>query len=404
MKNIRKTMKQAFFMLLNLIVYPLSKLYPRSPKVWVFGAADNEFSGNPKYLFLWVSENRPDIEAVWISGNRNTCGAIRANGYHAHPRWSLGGILTALRARVYFFGHFSEDVNLPFSGGATLVNLWHGVGLKAVNLGLPQGRAHRVQKFANSLTGHLKYLKYLIRPDYIVTTSDFMQKHFMSQFMAKADQCPKLGYPRMDCAVEPRLSLASERIDHSLGFKWNKPEHSRIYIYVPTSRDSGRDFLTQAIPDVERLSAALARRNAILYVKPHPRTLAPPGFKNAHNIRMWPAGIDFQTYLHEFDILITDYSSVLYDYLATGAKGAILYTFDMDEYLSVDRGLLYPFEENTAGARARDFEELCFLLEHGVPDDEDTRLQTEEVRRKFWGGSPSPASPAVVNFVESHLH
>ncbi|WP_332765899.1 CDP-glycerol glycerophosphotransferase family protein [Phenylobacterium sp.] len=404
MNDIRRRMRHMFFMLLNLIAYPLSRLYPRSRKVWVFGAADNEFTGNPKYLFLWVSESRPDIQAVWISGNRKTCQAIRENGYRACHRWSLKGILAAVRAKVYFFGHYSEDVNLPFSGGATLVNLWHGVGLKAVNLGLPQGRTSSVQKFANSLTGYLRHLKYLIRPDYIVTTSDFMQKHFMSQFLAKADQCPKLGYPRLDCVVVPKLGLASEKIDRSLGFKWNKSEHSDIYIYVPTSRDSGRDFLDAAIPDVERLSTALAKRNAVLYIKPHPRTLVPSNFKNADNIRMWPAGIDFQTYLHEFDVLITDYSSVLYDYLATGAKGAILYTFDMEEYLSVDRGLLYPFEENTAGARARDFQELCFLLEHGVPDNENTRQQIEEIRDKFWGGSPSPASPAVVKFVEANLH
>ena len=171
---------------------------------------------------------------------------------------------------------------------------------------------------------------------------------------------------------------------------------------MPTFRDSKRDFLARAIPDLTRLSTVLAGRKALLYVKPHPRSRA--GFPSEHdNIRLWPDAIDPSTYLPEFTGLITDYSSILYDYLFLRENGAIVYMFDFYEYIANDRSLLYPFEENIAGIRVSTFDALCDTLRTGSALYPIAHEELTHIRDRFWGGSPSPASPAIVAYVESRL-
>lgn len=388
-------------LLLNLFLYPLSALAPRSRRHWVFGYLNNKFLGNPKYLFLWMAMNRPDLHVSWITGSEETRRMLTANGFHAYRRWSPAGIWAALRAKVYVFGHEASSVNLQLSKGAFLVNLWHGVGPKGVKYGYKGGGTSSVPTKDGVLT-RARALAHVLPPDVLVTTSDFMQEHYARQFRMTTAHCPQLGYPRLDCSADPRLMKVIRKLDQAEGFAFNPDRFDEVYIYLPTFRDTQRPFMEQALPDYVRLSQVLAARNALLWIKPHIWTewRFPPGHDN---IRRWPEKIDFNPYLSEFTGLITDYSSVLYDYLHERPTGAILYTFDYEEYLSRDRALLYPFEDNIAGLRVSTFEELCAAIEKGSAFDPVLEADVERIRRRYWGGSPRLASPAIVDHVERRL-
>ena len=403
-------MKRLFVLVFNLIVYPLSGLVPRSPRQWVFGHARDTFGGNPKYLFLWMALHRPDIRVTWLTGSAATLRLLRANGYRAHRRWSLGGVVAALRAKVFVFAHGIANVNVQLSRGAFQLNLWHGVGIKAVGTrrarvaaGQAVGERHGLARLAKRLSGFVARwhnLGDLSLPDVLVTTSDFMQAHFAKLLRLPAERCPQLGYSRLDCASDPALAQTAANIDRQAGFTLNPGGFAEIYIYMPTFRDTQRPFFAEALPDPARLSAILAARNALLYVKPHPRTA--PNLKTTRdNIRLWPDAIDFHPYLDRFAGLITDYSSVLYDYLFLQTVGAILYTFDFAEYVREDRALIYPFDHNVAGLRVATFDALCDALRGGLALAPAANLGP--VRERFWGGSASPASPAIVDFVERRM-
>jgi CDP-glycerol glycerophosphotransferase (TagB/SpsB family) len=175
---------------------------------------------------------------------------------------------------------------------------------------------------------------------------------------------------------------------------------AEVYVYAPTYRDSERDFLSEALPDVARLNAALEERRALLYLKLHHRTAIPKGWA-AGRVRLWPENTDLYSAFSQIDCLITDYSSLHYDWIFHSDHGAVLYTFDQNEYERQDRNLLYPFNENVAGWRAEDFEQLLELIESGQglrahPD-------TPAIREKFWGIERGPASPRIVAAVEERL-
>ena len=387
--------------LLNLFLYPLSALAPRSRRRWVFGYLNNKFLGNPKYLFLWMALNRPDLDVSWITGSEDTRRMLTANGFRAHRRWSPPGIWAALRAGVYVFAHEVSSVNLQLSKGAFLVNLWHGVGPKGVKYGYKGGGPSPIPG-GGGMLARARSLVHTLPPDIVVTTSDFMQEHYARQFRLPPEDCPQLGYPRLDCSADRRLMAVVKELDRAEGFTFNPGGFDEVYIYLPTFRDTQRPFLEQALPDLDRLSRVLAGRKALLWIKPHIWTewRLPPGHAN---IRRWPEEIDFNPYLSEFTGLVTDYSSALYDYLHERPTGAILYTFDYEEYLSKDRALLYPFEDNIAGLRVSTFDELCRAIEKGSAFDATLAADVERIRRRYWGGSPRPASPAIVGYVERRL-
>lgn len=398
-----KSLRRILLPLLNGLVYPLSGLFPRSSRQWVFGHSGDRFVGNPKYLFLWMALHRPDIRVTWITSNDEVRQTLAANGYRVRSRWSVAGMIAVLRARVFVFAHGVGNVNTLLSGGALLLNLWHGVGLKAVHLGHQSGKTARARsEAASGLVSRLSALQYLKPNDILVTTSDMMQTHFAEQFELPPSRCPQLGYPRLDCASDEELASLVKHMDGKAGFRLNPGGFDEIYLYMPTYRDTGRPFVAEALPDLGRLSDVLASRNALLYIKLHPDTHERlPNLPT--NIRVWPDAIDVNAYLADCAGLITDYSSVLYDYLFVRPTGAILYTYDFERYISTDRSLLYPYDENVAGLRVLTFAELCDALRSGGAFDPSLQSSIVRIQDRFWGGSARPASPAIVEYVETRL-
>jgi CDP-glycerol glycerophosphotransferase (TagB/SpsB family) len=270
--------------------------------------------------------------------------------------------------------------------------------LKATQLGDRGGVISQHQKYRSNPLTRALYLEFLKKPDAVITTSDFMQKQFGLDQM----QCHKLGYPRLDVGADLILLKLAKAANPSPDVESAFGEYAEIYMYMPTFRDSGRPFLEQAFPSMRSLSDALSSRNALMYIKLHPRTSAEIS-KDFSNIRAWPDGIDFYPFLYRFDAIITDYSSILYDYIFQKNAGVILYTFDFNEYQEADRNLLYPFDENVVGIRVNNFDELCTCLSEGralapLPADE-----LGKIRERFWGSCTAPVSATVVKGIEALL-
>ena len=386
----------------DFIFQPVARRARRNSRRWVFGHERGEFAGNPKFLYLWLL-GREDIEPYWITGNWRVWRKLRRQGWPASLRWSPWGIGRTLTAGAVFYGHRTSDVNAALVRGALLVNLWHGVGLKAISLGWDRGRTARLRSAEPSRLDWAKNRTYLTDPDLVVTTSSFMQKHFSDQFRLNVERCPILGYPRLDVASEPELALRSRQFDEPRQFALRPPGVTEVHVYMPTSRDSNKPLLREAIPDFARLEGLLAARNAIFYIKLHPQTFEriPAEFEH---VRKWPDGVDIYNYLGDLDALITDYSSVLYDYVALrGGAGAIIYAYDLEEYLSRDRTLLYPFKDNIAGTLVRDFDRLCEHLAAGIGSMSADPAQAEAIRAKFWGSSARTASTRIYDYVRSTL-
>ncbi|KPC52204.1 CDP-glycerol glycerophosphotransferase family protein [Amantichitinum ursilacus] len=382
-------MKQKLLRLLQfwllITLYPLSWLVPRRSDLWVFGCYNNKFLDNSKYLFLWISEYRKDIDAVWITGDRAVAGLLLNNGYRACTRWSAQGLWLSLRARVYIFSSYLSDINYFTSGGALRVNLWHGVGLKSIEYKVSAGKLAKLYHGRVSPLWRLLLPERFAKPDLFLAPSVMMAKHFAECFRISPAACIQLPYPRLNTPRYPQLAVAVAALGDYAGLREDWGSFDRVAIYVPTWRDDGSSAISSGLPDLAVLSAALRQSNTLLYIKPHPVEASGVSCELA-NIRIWPRALDMYPLLADFDLLITDYSSVLYDYLYAAAGPVVLYNFDYNRYISQCRDLAFNYTENVWGLWVSNFAALCDVLARpaGVATA-DSLAQRQVIAERFFG-------------------
>ena len=365
-------------------IYFLSFLSIRSKKCYAFGGARRSFSDNSKYLFIYMSEHYPDLNVYWISGNRQTVERIRAIGKQAYYKYAAIGIWKALRAKYWFYNTYSEDIAFFLSGGATLVNLWHGVGLKRCEFNIIHEGPLADRYVRHTFHERFYYPQCFQRPSYVLSSTEFQSKMFASAFRISINQCLNLGYPRNSLLLQSKEAVRAfvEKYEPSKTKELidQLSSYNKVYIYMPTLRDSQLEIFTQNM-DLERMSKVLRLQNAILLLKPHPNSIIDNIFQS-DNVKLIDNSIDVYGILPFTDVLITDYSSILYDYILMSDKQVILYLYDYDDYVR-ERDFYYPFEENIVGKQVASFEELLQAI-----SSQDFIMQESERYRildKFWG-------------------
>lgn len=366
--------------LLSYLINPLSFLVPRRAGKIAFGSYRGGFDGNAKYLFIEMS--RAGLDAVWLSQDRKTVSLVRSFGLKAESVLSPRGAWRALRSRTWFVNAYTSDILWAFSGGAEVINLWHGVGLKRTEFNSTSGPMYDryIRKTFRQAFFHPEAYR---KPQWLVTASDFQTPMFAAAFRLSESRCIKCGYPRnsiLTCSEADRMKFigayepeSTKKLLKDLG------GFREVWIYMPTWRDSQRDIFARGM-DMGKLQDALSERGAVLLLKPHPNTLTGP-VEGYSNIILLDSSADVYPILPYTDALITDYSSVLYDYILMEGKGAVLYLYDRDDYVK-DRDFYFPFDENVIGQKTYSFGQLLDAISQGPkPLDESGRAA---LARKFW--------------------
>lgn len=200
-----------------------------------------------------------------------------------------------------------------------------------------------------------------------VSSSAWVNEHVFSHIF-RAQNFHALGYPRNDALTQN----AQER-------DWiTAPSHARLehiqtttgplIFYMPTFRDNGNNDYPL---DYQALEHFCQQHHHSLILKFHPfvaQQLATqfgmagtlttptqlPGFKH---IYMFPPGMNAYPWLAEAELLITDYSSVTFDYLAC-KQPILLYQYDLNVYLANRGNFMIDISNFNLGAIAGDFKEL----------------------------------------------
>ena len=111
------------------------------------------------------------------------------------------------------------------------------------------------------------------------------------------------------------------------------------FVYLPTFRDSNVDFIEEAGIDLAQLNELMKAKDAVFIFKMHPKTVIDLSkVTTFSNLSIMHKDADIYTFLPLTDCLITDYSSVYFDYLLL-RKRLMLFPFDFDDYLKNNRNL-----------------------------------------------------------------
>lgn len=370
--------------LFGYVVYCFSFIVPRSKRIWAFGSFRGAFADNAKYLFVYVSEQCPEVLPVWLTGKKKTMLQVRAAGLRAYTLFSLRGFYYALRSGYYFFNAYTSDICYFTSGRAVAVNLWHGVGLKKIEFCIDRGPLYD-RYVRKTLKERFYYPQVYKRPDYFVSSTPFQTVKFAEAFRIPESRCLNVGYPRNDILLMPERERERfiRKFEPERTGDWIREwqGYERIYLYMPTWRESQRNLFAEHL-DLEALNEAMKRQQALFVLKPHANTVVESRdvFMRYEHIRFLEGDVDIYPLLPYTHVLITDYSSVLYDYLLMEGKKVILYLYDYDDYVK-DRDFNYPFREHVAGELAYSFEELLGVMERNDYDVGNYPV----IRRRFWG-------------------
>ncbi len=339
---------------------------PRDRKIWIFGSGNKKFSGNSKWLFLHNS-NRMNIRKIWLSRTKEIVKILKTKGFEAYYLNSLKGCYYAVRGGIYIFNvNTNYDISYFFSNGAKKINLWHGIGGKKVGLDSDLKNNYFYKLYHGNLRQKIhyhffcpgEYEKY----DMMICISEMTKKIMTSVFGKRAKEIIITGYPCNDVLLKDFDSPLEEEQKLIEEFRTNQ---KKTILYMPTFRDTKiHKSESMDIPiDWKKLNSFLAKNNSIFVIKLHPvreSTLQIP--TTCKNIQVLNSLIDVYPILKYVDILITDYSTVCYDFMLCN-KPIIYFWYDYKEYTKKNRTLYQDFIE-IAEPIAKTFDELLNLLKN----------------------------------------
>lgn len=216
--------------------------------------------------------------------------------------------------------------------GQVYLNTWHGTPLK--NMG---------KKVANDAVNTGNVQKNFVSADYLTFPNLHTKVHMLEDYMLE-NICPHTktvlcAYPRNEIFFDEKQR---KELRTQLGL-----EQMRIYAYMPTFR--GQAYR----PNVPKNDAYLLyylceldqmlKEDEVLFVNLHPLSKKNIDFEDFIHIQCFPEGFETYEVLNTADVLITDYSSVFFDFACTGKK-IVLFPYDKEDYFR-ERGTYLPFDD-----------------------------------------------------------
>lgn len=353
--------------------------------LWVFGAIrGTRYADNAKYFFEYVNRET-DIRAVWISRKHEVVDRVRSEGYTAYLDSSAEAMEACSRAAVAIVthrGHRNEaDIPMHYLSDRTkIIQLWHGIPLKKIAY---DDRIFSFRHDEGSIYYKLKtvvkrsffpFLDYINHPALIPALSEETRNLFSRAFRVSEEKVVISGYPRNDLLLR-----------HTKNFEENAPKR---VIYMPTFRgefDSGFDLFLRYGFQTDEMDRFLRDNGMRLDIKlhpfNHPSDRLMQALERAENISLLDQS-DIYERLHEYAVLITDYSSIYFDYLLLD-RPVVFAPFDKESYIKSEREFYFDYEEVTPGPKADNWQEVMRALKRCIDDPSLYAEERAEIRDRF---------------------
>ncbi|AUZ88491.1 hypothetical protein CVO76_13210 [Arthrobacter agilis] len=240
------------------------------------------------------------------------------------------------------------------------LNTWHGTPMKSLGRDIKDGfMDHR------NATRNFLHTTHLLAPNEF-TAQILLDKYEIAGLFDGA--VAVTGYPRVDATITP-ASVTGAKLRARLGISPSE----RVVFYAPTWRGS----LADKQIDNERLVddlRILASTDAHFLFRGHPVTEALLDNAGVEGYLV-PSDIDTNDLLSVVDVLITDYSSVAFDFMATG-RPIVYYAYDLEEYQDT-RGLCLDIT-SLPGTICRDAPEVRAVIEQALASPSEDELRPAE--------------------------
>ncbi len=343
MKSFVRMLNLILFNVMILLVRKITALldffYPKDDKTIVFGSdATNRLSGDPKAMFEEMRRNHRNYHVYFITKTPREKGHIQSN--------SLSSLFIFLRARYIVSSHTNRDFGyFGFSRRTKLIATWHAITMKSVGY----AKRNRTSWMKKELEGYTKNVEAFIAcSKYDAAIHSLMFGYGGRTYLT--------GHPRNDHLVNHKSSNKG-KLQKLLG---NISGEETIILYAPTFRtleipvtglkgrlfpevrtkDTGVKLFPFVDFDIDALNRFLKENNILILLRMHIGDQTSQLNLDIDRIITFDYHIcpDINLILEDIDFVVTDYSSIVYDYLLLN-RPMIFIPYDLEEYKKV-RGLV----------------------------------------------------------------
>lgn len=349
------------------------------------------FSDNPRALYQEMKQQDrfSDFSYVWVVRDAS----MRIEGAKTVKFGSLAFFYYLAKSRYWIF----NCKTYPFmicKKDQVYLQTWHGTPLKRL--------AHDIQissdaKFyrsgLNAQEMQSTYDDDVKKYTYMIAPNSFCTRVFQSAFGIEKERLIETGYPRNDILIN-----ADEQKKQEIRARLGIPEGKKVLLYAPTWRDNsfvaaGYTFELQA--DFRKWKEMLADEYVLLF-KPH--YLIINKFSETEELNGFLYNVDASSEISDLyliaDVLVTDYSSVFFDYAILG-RPIYFYMYDLDSYREELRGFYIDIYSDLPGDIYEDEEAMLKDIREGNFD----RERLSQFNARFNEHEDGHASQRVIDIV-----
>ncbi len=371
---------------LRFISLVLGIFIRRKSDVWLFFGRGGQFFDNTKYLSLWIASHVKEPPSLFYIHDMSTPPDIL--NIQFIRRGTFAERIALLRAGVIVIDEAEQIIVrrlILFTGKAKLVQLWHGAFLKKqMELILLQTRLKRMSPLRRVLLQLQTVIeKRFPKYDLFISTSNYYTEQvFKLAFEAK--QFLNSGYPRNDLLLGPE-TFKQENIlweNYTLELFHNierlRGYGKKVVLYAPTWRRHDGKFQESMGVTEDVLNLHAQASGCLWLVKPHPWDTSWKKQSSNENVIFLNGSLDVYPFFQLIDVLVTDYSSISYDFLLVD-RPMIFFAYDRHDYIDQNDNLMFDYDERTPGLKVYNAEELFAEVERCFRSEEDI-WRTERLR------------------------
>ena len=345
------------------------------------------YSDSPKYIYEYISANESGkYKCIWVIDKKKTNIPFR---HKKVKRFSLRYYYYLARSGYMVFNS-RQPVWTVKREGNVFLQTWHGTPLKKL-----------VFDIEDISSASPKYKQQVYKQsrawDYLIAANGFSSETFKRCFLFENTML-NTGYPRNDILHSPDRGQIAAIIRKHLGI----PKDKKTILYAPTWRDDefyGKgQYKFELYLNLDLMRSTLGDEYIILirthyFIADSLDLSALSGF--AYNVSKYN---DISELYLASDILITDYSSVFFDF-ANLKRPMLFFTYDLEKYRDVLRGFYIDIESEVPGPLLFTSEEVIHAIKDIDSVVERYKERYEVFYNRFCGWEDGQASKKVVESV-----
>lgn len=335
-KNFIKTVIATF---VRIFIRPFLYFIPKNKRKFIFIINNESIEGNTIALFNYMK----DIPGY----NCLIFGRYRKG---SEKNIAFSKLWKILNASVVVL----DEVSMPwyvtlFTPKAKYIQLWHGNGMKAI------GRLALTNKASNKWR---TFVGYFVNFDIVYFSSIYAHETRKDAFVFK----------------EFRLN-GQPRNDIFFNIKRKEENNKKTILYAPTYRSKHKNIFDSIA--FNKIDSFCQKNNYTFFIKLHPRNKADLNI-NYKTIVILKSNQNIYGKLHLFDLLITDYSSLYFDFLLLD-KPILFFPFDKEQYLK-ERKIMYDYDYITPGIKVYNEDDLLKAIKNSFSSSADNFYSKERKR------------------------